>query len=77
MMIKVLDTSENFSTSEKKKKLNPSLQAKMLKIDIFLYETICTNETNRFLSKPSGGGKALKCKVTYWSPQRLLLTAIC
>ena len=33
MMIKVLDTSENFSTSAKKK-LNPSLEAKMLKIDI-------------------------------------------
>lgn len=34
MMIKVLDSSENFSTSEKEK-LNPSLEAKMLKIDIF------------------------------------------
>lgn len=34
MMIKILDTSENFSTS-KKKKLYLSLEAKMLKIDIF------------------------------------------
>lgn len=34
MMIKILDTSENFSTS-KKKKLYLSLKAKMLKKDIF------------------------------------------
>lgn len=35
MMIKVLDTSENLHFCKKKKKLNPSLEAKMLKIDIF------------------------------------------
>lgn len=34
MMIKVLDTGENFFTSEKKN-LNPSLEAKVLKIDNF------------------------------------------
>lgn len=47
MMIKVLDSSKNFSTSKKKiKKSKP--WGKNAKNGHFLYETICTNETNRF-----------------------------